>query len=280
MPNSDPSQKIAGKKLTMTPLNYLSAARFKGVDAASFLHTQVSADIAALATGEASFACYCSPKGKVIGLLLICRRDDDFIMVAASELLPRILERLKIFVMRAHVEFSVQPDLAVQGATAESDVVVTDAFRPAGLPLNYAFLENTANGTGESFKAEELLNQVAWLGEATTEKYIPQMLGFDQIGAVSFSKGCYPGQEIVARARYLGKVKRKPVVVEVAENLPVQPLDRVEVLRENEWQPGIIVDSVPVSGGGLLLFVVAPAEPEASVVELKYQDRVYRCATM
>ena len=264
----------------MTPLNYLSAARFQGADAASFLHTQVSADIAALAAGEASFACYCSPKGKVIGLLLICRRDDDFIMVAASELLPRILERLKIFVMRAKVEFSAQPGLVVHGTNSESVAAATGAFKPAGLPLHYAFLDSSGDGVGEAFKVEELLNQVAWLGEATTEKYIPQMLGFDRIGAVSFSKGCYPGQEIVARARYLGKVKRKPVVVKIAENLPVQPLDRVEVSRENDWQPGTVVDSVAVSGGGLLLFIVAPAEPESSVVELKYQDRVYRCATI
>lgn len=262
------------------PLDHLSAARFHGADTAAFLQSQLSADIAALEPGEAGFACYCTPKGQVIGLLLVCRRNEDYLVAGAAELLPRILDRLKIFVMRSRVEFSADTDLRIWGTSAASAPSETGWFQPDGLPLHYFFGEQSANGTVERFKTEELRHQVTWLGEKTTEKFIPQMLGFDRIGAVSFSKGCYPGQEIVARAKYLGKVKRKPVVIQVDEALPVGPSDRVELRRNDTWLQGTVVDSTSTQRGPSLLFVVAPAEPEGEITGLKHQDRLYRCATI
>lgn len=264
----------------ITPLDYLSAARFHGADTAAFLQSQLSADIAALEPGEAGFACYCTPKGQVIGLLLVCRRDEDYLVAGASELLPRILDRLKIFVMRSRVEFSADPDLHIAGSSAASAATETGWFQPGGLPLHYFFGEKAATGSGDSFKAGELRHQVTWLGEKTTEKFIPQMLGYDQIGAVSFSKGCYPGQEIVARTKYLGKVKRKPAVIQVDEALPVAPSDRVELCRNDDWLQGTVVDSTGTQRGPSLLFVIAPAEPEGEITGLKFQDRLYRCATI
>lgn len=262
------------------PLDHLSAARFHGADTAAFLQSQLSADIAALEPGEAGFACYCTPKGQVIGLLLVCRRDEDYLVAGAAELLPRILDRLKIFVMRSRVEFSADTDLRIWGTSAASAPAETGWFQPGDLPLHYFFGEQSANGTVDRFKTEELRHQVTWLGEKTTEKFIPQMLGFDRIGAVSFSKGCYPGQEIVARAKYLGKVKRKPVVIQVDEALPVGPSDRVELRRNDTWLQGTVVDSTGTQRGPALLFVVAPAEPEGEITGLKHQDRLYRCATI
>ena len=264
----------------ITPLDYLSAARFHGADTAAFLQSQLSADIAALEPGEASFACYCTPKGQVIGLLLVCRRDEDYLVAGASELLPRILDRLKIFVMRSRVEFSADPGLRISGSSAALAPTETGWFQAGGLPLHYFFGEQSANGAGDGFKNEELRHQVTWLGEKTTEKFIPQMLGYDQVGAVSFSKGCYPGQEIVARTKYLGKVKRKPVVIQVDEALPVGPSDRVELCRNDDWLQGTVVDSTGTQRGPSLLFVIAPAEPEGEITGLRFQDRLYRCATI
>jgi len=265
----------------MMPLEYLSVARFQGPDTSAFLQAQLSADISALEPGEATFACYCTPRGQVIGLLLVCRQDDGYLVAAAAELLPRILTRLKMFVLRSRVEFSAQPGIAVCGIGAKEDSSAPTVFQPGGLPLLYFFLEDAgaANGRTERFKALEIRNGVTWLGPETAEKFIPQMLGFDQIGAVSYTKGCYPGQEIVARTRYLGKVKRKPVIVQVQEELLINPTERVGLRRADAWSEGTVIDSVPFDEAGTLCFIVAPAEPAVGPEELRYQDRSYRCAT-
>ena len=266
----------------MTPLPYLSVARFQGPDAGDFLQAQLSADNAALEPGDATFACYCTPRGQVIGLLLVCRQDDGYLVVTAAELLPRILTRLKMFVLRSRVEFSAQPGIAVFGIRLQEDSSARGVFQPGGLPLRYLFPENAdeANDRSERFKALEIRNRVTWLGSETSEKFIPQMLGFDRIGAVSYTKGCYPGQEIVARTHYLGKVKRKPVVVQIEEELLINPADPVEIRRKGAWSKGINIDSVRDGQDGSLCFIVAPAEPETGAVELRFQERIYRCATI
>jgi folate-binding protein YgfZ len=267
--------------LTAIRLNHLSVARFHGLDAGDFLHRQLSADIAALAAGEAGFACCCTPKGQVIGLLLVCRMGEEFLVAGSAELLPLVLARLRMFVLRSRVEFSIDPELKVYGAESTSGLPGIAEFQPAGVGLYYHFSQepDSLEMPGDSFKVAEISHRVAWLGAETSEKFIPQMLGYDQIGAVSFSKGCYPGQEIVARTRYLGKVKRKPVIVRTAEQIMVNPGDHVELLRGETWTQAVVIDSAP-AGDGSLLFVVAPAEPEMSPVELRYGERLYRCATM
>jgi len=267
--------------LTTLPLNYLSVARFRGPDAGDFLHRQLSADIAALAPGDACFACCCTPKGQVIGLLLVCRQGEDYLVTGAAGLLPVVLTRLRMFVLRSRLEFGIEDDLKICGAEASTESPVSGAFQPGGLGLCYSFSEESdaAESTGPLFRAAEISRHVTWLGAETTGKFIPQMLGYEQIGAVSFSKGCYPGQEIVARARYLGKVKRKPAVVRTSETLAAPAGSQVELLRGDTWVQGVVIDSAD-SGEGTLLFIVAPFEPEVDPVELRYGERTYRCATM
>jgi len=266
----------------MIPLDYLSVARFNGPDAGVFLHAQLSADIAVLESGQATFACYCNPRGQVIGLLLVCRQDQGYLVAAAADLLAGILTRLQMFVLRSRVGFSADPKLRVCGAGQQQDDFAPRTFQPAGMGLSYIFTENGIedNDGGEVFKAREIRNRLTWLGSETTAKFIPQMLGFDRIGAVSFNKGCYPGQEIVARTRYLGKVKRLPAVVQMEEQVPLKPSDRVELHRQGAWSNAIVIDSVPADGAGTLCFTVAAAEPGDGPDQLRYRDRSYRCATI
>ena len=266
----------------MTPLHYLSVARFDGLEAGSFLQTQLSADIAALSPGDSTFACYCSPRGQVLGLLLVCREDDHFLVAADSGLLPGILTRLKMFVLRAKVEFSELPEWRICGDTGDEEQSTRDVYQPAGSSLRYRFVQKaTRDDEGESgFRAQEIVHRVVWLGEETREKFIPQMLGFEQLGAVSFSKGCYPGQEIVARARYLGKVKRGPLILKLDTNLVISAAQHAELRRGDDWLKGTVIDSVITEDGGTLLFMVAPAEPAIETTELRIENQAYRCATI
>jgi len=266
----------------MSQLHYLSVASFSGQDAGGFLHDQLSADISALEPGGATFACYCSPRGQVIGLLLVCRAGDEFLVAAAAGLLPSIVERLRMFVLRARVEISVQPEMNMYGLPATEPFTSERIFKPAQPDLRYLISDESqqANGALADWRAEELRQGIVWLGPDTTERFIPQMLGFERIGAVSFSKGCYPGQEIIARARYLGSVKRQPLLLKIGEETAPGPGARVELRFESELIAATVVDSVVVENTGALLFLVASAGPASEVSEMVFENRSYRCATI
>jgi folate-binding protein YgfZ len=261
-------------------LPYLSAARVSGPDAGAFLQAQLSADIGALQDEESTFACFCSPKGQVFGLLLVIRTGDQYRIVGAASLLPGMIARLRLFVLRAKVEIELASELNVLGISEPDAAPAAGGHSPPGTDLTYALAgdgEADADGA-ERWTEKELRAGIAWLGPETSERFIPQMLGFDALGAISFSKGCYPGQEIIARARYLGRVKRKPQFL-LVDSEPVAAGSAVRLLAGEERLDGIAVDSVAVPGSGSLLMVVAP-EPTGTIDELEHDGRTYRCATI
>jgi folate-binding protein YgfZ len=269
--------------LTAVTLSNLAVARVTGADAGSFLQAQLSADVAAIADGGASFACYCSPRGQVYGLLLVCRCNDEFRLVADAALLRGMLQRLGMFVLRARVSFELADDLEVS-AYQSADPRDED-YQPGGFDLCYRCVaagSGTASSQGAAdWKEQELRRGIVWLGPQTAERFIPQMLGFDRIGAVSFGKGCYPGQEIIARARYLGEVKRKPLLLQIAGLGELPPGSSLKLLDDKEWLQGTVVDSVDLTNQmkQTLVFVVSPV-PEGSVKRAEYEGGSYRCATI
>jgi len=276
------------RNLELTPLAlpHLAVARVSGADAGAFLQAQLSADVAALADGAATFACYCSPRGQVFGLLLVCRVGDEFRLVADSSLLPGLIKRLGLFVLRARVVLEIVKGLVVQGCPVDANGQGGDGgYQPNGLGLAYRLIEEKP-GLAEDqghWKEQELRKNVVWLGAETSERFIPQMLGLDGIGAVSFSKGCYPGQEVIARARYLGKVKRKPLLLRLI-GAPELVTGESLRLRDGEcWLEGTVIDSVALPGsagpGDMLVFAVAPV-PQGSIDTAAYAGCDYRCATI
>ena len=268
-------------------LPYLSAARVSGPDAGAFLQAQLSADITGLQQGHATLACYCSPRGQVFGLLLVIREDDDYLVLGAASLLPGMVKRLQLYVLRARVQLAMVPELAVVGlGVSGSPGSGAGGFSPPGIGLTYGLRETGSSSTAPpaEWKALELARGVAWLGPETAERFIPQMLGFDRIGAVSFTKGCYPGQEIVARAKHLGKVKRKPRFLRAASG-PIPAGSSVRLIAGGQSLDGTVVDSVATgaptdpSDRQSLLMVVS-AEPSDPIEAIEHEGRTYRCATM
>jgi len=243
---------------------YLATARFSGEDAGAFLQSQLSADVLALDEGEKTLACYCTPKGKVLGLLLVGRDEAGYLVAAHHELLPDILRRLKMFVLRSRVTISDTDAVAVTGPSGAG-------FGRSG--------EAAAMNNAEAWRAGELLSGITWLNSNSTDSYIPQMLGFENIGAVSFRKGCYPGQEIVARARYLGKVKRKPLIATIAGAPDLDTGAKARVRRGENWSDAVVVDSARLDDEHIVVFTVAPGEPEGPAEEVEIDGRSYACAT-
>lgn len=144
-----------------------------GEDAHDFLQGQLTNDISALGPDNAQLAAWCSPKGRAIALFSVRVTADAYVLTAADELVDALLKRLTMFRFRSKVQFAPAPD------TIDSKLV-------------------------------EMIRQgVPWIGLSQSEKFTPHMLNLDLLGAISFEKGCYTGQEIVARTHYKGATKRR-----------------------------------------------------------------------
>ena len=265
----------------MIQLSYLSATRFFGPDAGSFLQAQLSADIAALEDGQSTFAAFCSPQGKVFGLLLIAKHNDHYMMVGSAQLLPSIVQRLRIYIFRSKVEITPLDKLQVCGVLpSQPDDPASPVFAPGSLPLRYTMVsEGTqSDEAANRWRQSELSLGVAWLDANTTEKFIPQMLGYDQLGAVSFTKGCYPGQEIVARTHYLGRVKRKPLLTTIVGQAVIENGSRVQIQYATETANGILVDTAPAGTENTLMFIITRVDDEKKPVSISHEGQSYPSA--
>jgi hypothetical protein len=300
-----PASRIAyklGVPVFMTNLPFLAAVRFTGEDAGDFLHNQLSNDVLGLADGESAFACYCEPKGRVLALVLICRSGDEFHAVMARELAEAVTGRLQMYVLRAKVDIEVLEQQAVLGLEGDTPVNARDFATVIPVPgtersvllmdqkmgpdtISDALPSGGVSGeivsgsiseedvSAETWKAEELRQGITWLCPATSGKFLPQWLGFDELGAVNFRKGCYPGQEIVARTRYLGKVKRHPRLLRLDLETCPGPMDKLELSGEGQTADAVAVDCVKLGPDETLLFVVTRMDPETDVEQIDYQDQ-------
>jgi folate-binding protein YgfZ len=204
--------------------------RAAGADAASFLHGQLTQDFALLGRDHARLAGFCTAKGRLLATLVGWKQADDEILLALpAETLAATLKRLSMFVLRAKcklsdasAEFAIYGllgtpaaeawtlardgdavQIALPGATRALRVQPLAAPAPAGTEI-----------TAEAWAAAEAEAGMAWVRGATVEAFVPQMINFEVLGGVSFKKGCYPGQEIVARSQYRGTLKRRLQVFE------------------------------------------------------------------
>lgn len=244
-----PDTLAAGFIAPLTDLGLIAAG---GEDAASFLHSQLTNDVLHLGAAEARLAGYCSPKGRLLATFLMWKTDAGLLLQLPREIQPAIQKRLQMFVMRSKVkleDISAQqvvlglggraaagllvrwfPTLpATPYTTAHSDsgslIRVADAFDAPRYQLLTSMATAQALWPALSAALQPVGNS-AWRLSAiqagvpqvtlpTQEHFVPQMLNFELIGGVNFKKGCYPGQEIVARMQYLGKLKRRMMLAVV-----------------------------------------------------------------
>jgi folate-binding protein YgfZ len=215
----------------------LGVLRVSGPEAGAFLHRLLTQDIQTLPHGAWRMAGLCSPKGRLLASMIVCREADDYALMMSADLVSDIAQRLARFILRSAVslhdesaayravgwvgalsrlslpapgEIALQstPDPATPAGTARW-VVRLDAHRAfAFYPASTSPAPPTVD-TGGWIRAEIEAGQPRIVA-ATQDLFVPQMLHFDRapVHGVSYKKGCYPGQEIVARAHYLGQVKR------------------------------------------------------------------------
>ena len=263
------------------PLPDWAVLAVSGEDAAAFLHGQLTNDVQALAVGAAQWNGWCSPKGRLLATFLLAHRADGYLVLLPRDIAPAIAKRLGMFVLRSkvkirdataeHALFGVAGEAALRTTGApgtamtigESNGRVAIAIGPrlgfVVAPAGSAF-EGIPAGTADDWRRELILAGIPVVTGATQDAFVPQMANFELVGGVSFKKGCYPGQEIVARTQYRGILKRRMALAKADGTPRPQPGQSVYSPRFGDQAAGMIVDAAPAPGGGFDVLVVAQLE--------------------
>jgi folate-binding protein YgfZ len=196
----------------------LGVLAFRGPEARSFLQGQVSANVDRLAVGESTLAGLHNPQGRVIAILVIVRASaEELLAVLPRELVTGVAQRLRKFVFRAKVIVEdVSDRLRVFGSdagAAEPECIAALVWGMRRLLLVPRAERDVSTSVDAAALAGWLRADIAeglpQVYSATSESFVAQMLNLDLLGAVAFDKGCYTGQEVIARAHYRGRVKRR-----------------------------------------------------------------------
>jgi folate-binding protein YgfZ len=209
---------------SLIPLESYRAVLFEGPDAASFLQNQVTSDVGDLKHGFAYRSGYCNPKGRLIATLWLIKSEENIVALLPYTVLMDFVQRIKRFIMRSQVTISELPDAFVMGLIKQGEDSPPVGRCEAVINDSMSFvLVDTKDPSDEVqvlIRSTRLDDENRWFCETikagfidiegeTQEQFLPQWINLQANGGVSFSKGCYPGQEIVARTKYLGEVKRR-----------------------------------------------------------------------
>ena len=292
---------LAARDATIvSPLAHLGLIECTGDDAKSFLHNQLTSDVNHLAEGSAQHSSWCTAKGRMLASFIFYRNGTDYRALLSADLLAATQKRLQIYVLRSKVKLTdlstSHEFIGLSGPQAETALAKASLPNPAKPMDAQAFANGTVIRLDENrliiivaaAAAAELWQALAttarpvgtsawhWLDiragiplitEATKEAFVPQMANFDKIGGVSFHKGCYPGQEVVARTHYLGKVKRH--LYRFHSAVAMQAGDVLCSAASPEAACGTIANAAPSPEGGYdALGVVQESFVEAGELRL------------
>lgn len=252
----------------LVPLPFLSIVRFAGAQAADFLQGQLTNDVTELADGRTQLTACNTPQGRVIALLRLRQRDSVIDALLPTELAERLTAHLRRYVLRAKVTIETSSGLLCgrlpEGAAPPPDAVefsysptrtVTAASVEAWNAVGLAELEQQdLAGELSAWIAADIAEGLPQVFAATSESYTAQMLNLDLLDAISFSKGCYTGQEIVARTQHLGRIKRRTLRYRI-EGTP--PPSIGDALLGDGGKLGEVLMAAPVAGGTELLAVTS-----------------------
>ncbi len=271
--------------VTSALLPQWSLLRFSGVDAQAFLHGQLTCDVTALQAGSSTYGGYCTPKGRLLATFLLWLSADGYTMLLPAALAEPIRKRLTMYVLRSKVKVEdLAPDyvcVGIFGADAAQQVAALGGAMPerlhgvavsddatvihlpgqrhlAVLPRAQAAM---ADGS-DAWTGLDIANGIPFILPATQEEFVPQMVNLDLIGGLSYTKGCYPGQEIVARTHYLGKLKQR--MYRAGVKAPAAPGDKLYCAELDGQSGGMIVNSAGAADGRFdVLTVLQTAHAQA-----------------
>jgi hypothetical protein len=245
--------------------------RARGADAAAFLQSQLTQDVVGLQTGEARLSGYCTAKGRLLASFIVWRmRAEEFGLLCSADLAATVRKRLSMYVLRARCRVDdASGEWSVFGLAGAAAQRLADGAQPwstrqqgaqwfIGLPaveqvprwllvqLAEAQVPALPALDAQAWGLLEVMSGVPRVTAATAEQFVPQMINFELVGGVHFQKGCYPGQEVVARSQYRGTVKRRMHLF--ATNGSALPGQEVFHSDDPAQPAGMVVNAAEVAG--------------------------------
>lgn len=267
----------------VVPLADHAVIRASGEDAATFLHNLLTNDIQNLPADGVRFAGFCTPKGRLLATFTIWHEGPDLLLALSADIQPAILKKLSMYVLRSKVKLS-NADLALLGLAGPGAKALADEFTGVAIGGDRYLLAMPVDAAVAAWSklvaAAKPVGTAAWrwleiaagqprVVAATQEAFVPQMVNMEvpAVAGISFNKGCYPGQEIVARTQYLGKVKRRMYRARLDQALP--PGTDIFTPEAGDQHCGALVTVAPSPAGGYeCLLVVQSSGAEAGEIHL------------
>jgi len=278
------------------PLEQYAVVHFSGADALAFLQGQLTCDVIGLPADRWVWAGYCTAKGRLLCTGILWREGNSACLILPASQADAMAKRLRMFVLRAKVTISVTgEDRQLIGmrlpvpdgirsipalrfpSQAHQCLISPDhtALRLAGdcgltwIPTAAAktLREGQPTGSPSAWDAVSVGLDEPWLAPASQELYVPQMLNLERIGGVSFTKGCYPGQEIVARSQHLGQVKRR--LYRYRAEATRLPVIGTRIVGHDAKPAGEVLRAASLDGHRCLLLAVIPTEMQDQALTLE-----------
>ena len=276
--NSIAQEQTAYSNLILADLSHYALIEASGDDVVDFLQGQLTHDIKLVTSEIGQLSAYCNPKGRILANFRIFKRNEHYFLRLRSDIIDATLKRLRMFVMRSKVDLENSSDqlarMGIAGLNAtsklsnifkslpeNSDEYLTEneitTIKLAGTLPRYEIhgpiekikilwekLQTDATLVGQnSWNLLTIRAGIPEIVSETVEAFVPQMVNLQAINSLSFTKGCYPGQEVVARMHYLGKLKRRLFIGSAeSETLPISG-ESIMTNDKNEQKVGQIVTS-------------------------------------
>ena len=278
-------------------LGQFGILKVAGEDAQSFLQNLLSSDVKAVSAAQAQPSSFNTAKGRMLATFLIGQTGSEYFLHLPRTLCFGIQKKLSMYVLRAKVKISdVSDEMICLGLSGPGAAALLQecfgSIPQATLGVGQHETASVIRGGAQRFQINttpqhapalwQSLSKIArpvgsvcwdWLNiragipvitPATQEQFVPQMANLELVGGVSFKKGCYPGQEIVARMQYLGKLKRRMVLAHIDGDVVPQPGDELYSADMEGQASGMVVNATPAPGGGCDLLAVVQISSRAS----------------
>ena len=296
-----------------TDLSQFDVLAISGEDSSDFLHGQFSSDVSALAVNEVQQSSWCNIKGRVIASFLLYRSVDCYYLLVEREITELLIKRLRMFVLRSRVNIDDESNNLIRIGTrgelthnhlnqfldSNPEAKIVSLLSIKASPVRSIVLchpdlaktlwqhlseQSKAVGT-KLWSLYDIKAGIAWVGKSGSEQFLPQSLNMDLTGGLSFDKGCYPGQEIIARMHFRGKLKQRLFLAQVSVN--EEPLTTTKVyVAELTQHVGMVVNAARQENNYLILVILdlelnnsdihldSADGPKLEILDLPYNQKV------
>jgi folate-binding protein YgfZ len=257
----------------LVDLSPIKLIRVTGEDAFSFLQAQFSNDLGMLENEHCQLHAYCNPKGRILAVIRIVRNQEGYWIIVPEDIADGLVKRLKMYVLRAKVQIQQETEYVPFGSVGPPVKLDCAVFRfrldsvtprmiiiiESGDIVGFSEQDSMAICHFDLWRWMDIQSGIPQVYATTTETFIPQTVNLELVDAINFRKGCFPGQEIVARLKYLGKPKQRLIIASIETSTEIKAGDEIYTLDKPGQKSGLVVDAVQTGASRFEISAMVPA---------------------